>query len=242
MQENVDFKQGLVEKLRKQQDESNDYNDKVKDKMSAIAIEQLAQSLESVKRIGRECLEVEQSEAFREYRQITEQIDKLDIKKVKRTSVIPSSNAIDDPPPAAMQEENKLLKAKLDKLNSDYRHLQVMYQREKAVVNELKQDRTNYSQGRSEMERLFVQCVEEVQKEAAKRRESSQNLSGLSQTKSSKALTTSKPSLGTGLENLARKTPQPRKRDLQPKDKRRVIELLLENDNVLFFLYEKLFP
>ena len=53
--------------MKKQQEDNEEQNDRVKDKMSAIAIDQLAQSLESVKRIGKELLEVEQSEAFREY-------------------------------------------------------------------------------------------------------------------------------------------------------------------------------
>ena len=55
-QENLDFKQGLVEKLKKQQE--LDYGGK-DGKMTALAINNLAQSLESIKRISKELNHVE---------------------------------------------------------------------------------------------------------------------------------------------------------------------------------------
>lgn len=42
------------------------------DKMAALAIDNLAQSLESIKRIGKELNDIESSEAFKEYRFITQ--------------------------------------------------------------------------------------------------------------------------------------------------------------------------
>ena len=46
----MDFKHGLVEKLKKQQD--NNYGQD--GQMTALAIDNLAQSLESIKRVSRE--------------------------------------------------------------------------------------------------------------------------------------------------------------------------------------------
>ena len=70
VQENVDFKQGLVEQLKKQT-ESIVEGESSGQQMTVAAISNLAQSLESVKRLGKELNEIENSEAFQEYRFIT---------------------------------------------------------------------------------------------------------------------------------------------------------------------------
>lgn len=118
------------------------------------------------------------------------------------------------------------------------RHYQHLYDQERKVSQELKIERTNTTQGRGEMEQLFLECVEEVKRDVSKRRDS-QQIGALYQTKSSQGLINVK----TVKDRYEERTPPPKRRNiLQPKDKQRVIELLLENDKVLFFLYEKLFP
>jgi len=71
-----------------------------------------------------------------------------------------------------------------------------------------------------------LECVEEVKKNIKKRKDFQIKNSKFCTAKSSVSTTSKEPKL-TGFGG---------------QDKAKVIELLIENDNVLLFLYEKLFP
>ena len=91
------------------------------------------------------------------------------------------------------------------------------YDKEKRTGRELKTEHANYFQRRNELEDLFLNCVAEVKKDIAKRRVSQG----------------AKMPLPHELVNIEAFTAT---------DKKSVIENLMANENVLLFLYEKLFP
>ena len=104
---------------------------------------------------------------------------------------------------------------------------------EKKNSRDLKTEKTNYFSKRSQLEEFFLACIEEVRKDIQRRkavalaRESNLN-SSLHTKKDSKLQDT----LDNAIKNES----------FTPTDKRRVVDLLLSNENVLLFLYEKLFP
>lgn len=70
-----------------------------------------------------------------------------------------------------LMEENKFLKRKLDKANSQLFHVQRQLDNERQTVRELKTEQVNYASGKNDLECLFMECVEEVKKEITKRRD-----------------------------------------------------------------------
>jgi hypothetical protein len=84
---------------------------------------------------------------------------------------------------------------------------------------------------RNELEGFFLECVEEVKKDVIRRRLQSANYSVKKNTRGSAK------TLNNDMEEQ-----DPRLDQYTSTDKKKVIELLLSNENVLLFLYEKLFP
>jgi hypothetical protein len=87
---------------------------------------------------------------------------------------------------------------------------------------------------RNELEDFFLDCVEEVRKDIHRRRTTSATYSikkNLKKSTSTKAL-----------DPDTQDNQQPKLEQYTTTDKKRVIELLMSNENVLLFLYEKLFP
>ena len=82
-------------------------------------------------------------------------------------------------------------------------------------------ERANYYSKRNQLEELFIECVEEVRRDIHKRKAGTIGLHG--------DLTGS---LTDGFKI----------QHFTATDKRKIIDLLLANENVLLFLYEKLFP
>lgn len=122
------------------------------------------------------------------------------------------------------------MKFKLQKLDHANGVLRNQLEIEHKKIKELRSDKSNYLSGRNELEEFFLECVEEVKKEIQKRKEH--------QTKSSRYSVV--PTTAKSLSST--KTSKPKLGVFQNQDKFRVIELLMENDNVLLFLYEQLFP
>ena len=90
---------------------------------------------------------------------------------------------------------------------------------------------------RNELEEFFVECVEEVRKDIVRRRNQSAAYS-IKKNVNSKKHTTSKT-----IENKNDNDDSDTRLDqYTATDKKKVIELLMSNENVLLFLYEKLFP
>ena len=75
---------------------------------------------------------------------------------------------------------------------------------------------------KSEMESLFLDCVDKVKKEVGHRR--------------ARSMKTQKFGLKSKL------LPSPKSEMFSPADKRKILELLISNEQVLMMLYEKLFP
>ncbi len=90
---------------------------------------------------------------------------------------------------------------------------------------------------RSELENFFLACIEEVRKDILKRKSTSATYSNkkpnMKKSNSSRDLEDNSPYASAS---------HPKLEDYTATDKRRVIELLMSNENVLLFLYEKLFP
>jgi hypothetical protein len=99
---------------------------------------------------------------------------------------------------------------------------------ERKKTKELECGQANYISGKSELEEFFLECVEEVKKNIKKRKEFQ-----IKNTRYSKS--TAKTTVSTS-------SKEPKLAGFASQDKAKVIELLMENDNVLLFLYEKLFP
>ena len=88
--------------------------------------------------------------------------------------------------------------------------------------------KSNYISGKNELEEFFLECIEEVKKNIKKRKEMQMKNTRFSKSTAKSTVSTS--------------SKEPKLAGFASQDKAKVIELLMENDNVLLFLYEKLFP
>lgn len=142
----------------------------------------------------------------------------------------------------ALQDENERLRAdamdlrrKLEERDNLIWELRAKLENERKSSKWAQSDKANKLTKKNELEDLFLDCVEEVRKDIARRR-------AMSATYSNKKLNMRK-SMST--RSLAEATSEPeaaRIGQYTATDKRKVIELLMSNENVLLFLYEKLFP
>ena len=125
-------------------------------------------------------------------------------------------------------EESRFMKFKLDKLQVNMDLLRQQLQVERVQNRELKNEKANFISERSQLEEFFLECVDEVKKEISKRKDIQSN-SKFSH-KSTKNSISSLPTLKSRFSQFT------------SSDKQQVIEMLFQNDSVLLFLYEKLFP
>lgn len=121
----------------------------------------------------------------------------------------------------------------------DVRLNKVLLETERKANRDLKSEKSNFFSRRNQLEELFLTCVEETRKDIQRRRAGSlaqsQNLNKSLHKKAASSTTTRKQpddSLEAAIKN----------EHFTASDKRKVLELLLSNENVLLFLYEKLFP
>jgi len=108
----------------------------------------------------------------------------------------------------------------------------VQFEQERKHNKELKTEKANFYSRRNQLEELFLKCVDETRKDIERRR--AVTIARNSNLNSSFHKNHSK--FDDNLET-AMKSEQ-----FTATDKRKVLELLLSNENVLLFLYEKLFP
>ena len=129
-------------------------------------------------------------------------------------------------------KENNGLREKQESLIEDTRLSKVHFEIERKLNRDLKTEKTNFYSRRNELEELFLSCVEETRKDIQRRK--GVTLARNSNLNSSLHKGSSKhdDSLETAIKN----------EQFTATDKRKVLELLLSNENVLLFLYEKLFP
>ncbi len=91
-------------------------------------------------------------------------------------------------------------------------------------------EQANYFGKRNQLEELFLECVVEVRRDISKRKATSIGLHGNLHGNSGKR------------SNIEDTEQVIKKEHFTATDKRKVLDLLLANENVLLFLYEKLFP
>ena len=125
-----------------------------------------------------------------------------------------------------------MLRDKQGSLTEDNRLMKVQLEMERKNSRELKTEKTNFYSRRNQLEELFLNCVDETRKDIERRK--AVTLARNSNFNSSLHKGTKKhdDSLESAIKN----------EHFTASDKRKVLELLFSNENVLLFLYEKLFP
>ena len=108
------------------------------------------------------------------------------------------------------------------KYNESIKHLKNTLDNERKKIKQITANQSSLFFIKSDLENLFLECVEEVRKDISKRK-----AKNLVDQKYNKRAKTSKPE--------DRET-------MTPSDKRKILELLISNEQVLIILYEKLFP
>ena len=117
-------------------------------------------------------------------------------------------------------KENDRLREDMEIKIEEARVQKVMLTQERKQRKVIMTEQTNYYARRNQLEELFLECVEEVRKDISRRKATTIGLHG----------------------DLATDLKKPLKAHFTATDKRKVLDLLLANENVLLFLYEKLFP
>ena len=133
-----------------------------------------------------------------------------------------------------------MLRARQEALLEDNRLMKVQLENERKNGRDLKTEKTNYYSRRNQLEELFLNCVEETRKDIERRKAVT-----LARTNNLNTHLHRSSAIGGG-----KKSHLPddslesaiKNEHFTSSDKRKVLELLLSNENVLLFLYEKLFP
>lgn len=137
--------------------------------------------------------------------------------------------------------ENAELKDREMKYVDTIKHLKNQIDSEKKNARCLRADKVNFMTQRNELEEFFLQCIEEVRKDIVKRKTISSSYSTKKNMKRSTS-TASMKMMGAGGSQQQEEQANAKLDNFTATDKRKVIELLMSNENVLLFLYEKLFP
>lgn len=114
------------------------------------------------------------------------------------------------------------------------RLFKVQLETERKLSRDLKIEKTNFYSRRNEIEELFLHCVNEARKDIERRK--AVTLAQNSNFNNSLHKVSSKKKHDDSLETAIKNE------HFTAADRRKVLELLLSNENVLLFLYEKLFP
>jgi len=118
-------------------------------------------------------------------------------------------------------------------------HLKSQLEAEKRNLRQIKSAKTNYLLEKGELEDFFLQCIEEVRKEILTRRMKSAQLLSRNaskvMTRASSARHFPKAAVPESADDIKLEL-------FTESDKRKVIELLVSNEQVLLFLHQSLFP
>ncbi|CAI2360921.1 unnamed protein product [Moneuplotes crassus] len=128
-------------------------------------------------------------------------------------------------------EENKKLKENELKYQDRINNLRDKLKQQKMKTIEANSNKVNYFSNRNDLEDFFLNCIEEVKKDIKKRREKQDGYQ-------SKKLSRS----NSEIVNKNRRIKGPKYENFTKTDKKKVIEMLISNEQVLLFLYEHLFP
>lgn len=118
-------------------------------------------------------------------------------------------------------------------------HLKSQLEAERRNLRQIKSAKTNYLLEKGELEDFFLQCIEEVRKEILTRRMKSAQL--LSRN-ASKVMTRSSSARHFPKAAVPESADDIKLEMFTDSDKRKVIELLVSNEQVLLFLHQSLFP
>lgn len=130
-------------------------------------------------------------------------------------------------------KENNDLREKQEVLIEETRLSKVLLETERKANRELKSEKSNFYSRRNQLEELFLNCVEETRKDINRRRAG---------TLAQNANLNKSLHKGVGKKHDDSLESAIKNEHFTASDKRKVLELLLSNENVLLFLYEKLFP
>ena len=128
--------------------------------------------------------------------------------------------------------ENNVLRNNQGSMIEDNRLMKVQLENERKASRELKTEKTNFYSRRNQLEELFLNCVEETRKDIERRKAVTLARNSNFSSHLHKGTKKHDESLESAIKN----------EHFTASDKRKVLELLLSNENVLLFLYEKLFP
>lgn len=123
-----------------------------------------------------------------------------------------------------LQEIERFMTAQEQKFHESLRHLQKTLDLERRRMKSANAVKSSAFMEKSELEGIFLECVDEVRKEVMRRR--------------AKSIMRTKYPLKTTSTGQNEK----KQGNFTPNDKRKILELLISNEQVLVFLYEKLFP
>jgi hypothetical protein len=144
----------------------------------------------------------------------------LELKDSVGTSILPSQS--ESPTQEAPSDYFRQIESRYLETAA---HLKKQLANEERQLRELQRGRVDYNLDKGEIEDLFLECIEEVKQEIAARRVKSLQFSHRSPTRTRR------------LEEAEVKLEQ-----FTDADKRRVIEQLVSKEEVLSFLYTRLFP
>mmetsp|Transcript_17305 Transcript_17305/g.31176 ORF Transcript_17305/g.31176 Transcript_17305/m.31176 type:complete len:367 (+) Transcript_17305:3808-4908(+) len=143
----------------------------------------------------------------------------VELKDSMNQSMIPSKS--ESP---TMESPSNYFKQIESRYTETAAHLRKQLENEEKILRDLQRGRVDYNLDKGEIEDIFMECIEEVKKEIAAR-------------KAKTVQFTHRSPLRKRLEDQEVKLEQ-----FTDADKRKVIELLVSKEDVLAFLYSKLFP
>ena len=136
--------------------------------------------------------------------------------------------------------ENERLKQNQEKSQEMIFTLKSKLKEQKRKTTMANSNKVNYLAEKSDLEDFFLDCIEQVRKDIVKRKAKSDSLSGPRRlNKSSSALNYEG---GLGVNGKIKGLSKAKLKNFTKTDKSKVIEMLISNEQVLLFLYEKLFP
>ena len=123
--------------------------------------EGMRQSQGSVQRIQKELQQIEESDAVKEYKFITQQIDEIARGK---SPTMPLSEDVPQ-----MQQENNYMRLKIDKLNQQLQMTKHQLELERRSNREHRSQTSNGIASKNELEQFFMECINEVKKDVQRR-------------------------------------------------------------------------
>mmetsp|Transcript_31542 Transcript_31542/g.35850 ORF Transcript_31542/g.35850 Transcript_31542/m.35850 type:complete len:480 (+) Transcript_31542:41-1480(+) len=155
--------------------------------------------------------------------------------------------------------DEEMMLCKLDKYlwefkcqqEEDTNELKAIFEQERQKNTRLKTQRANIMTNKNELEAFFLDCVDEVRKEILRRRSGGQSYSNYSveggigrgpmnYSAELSSLGMQRSSAASG--EFMSEFPGNPQSSIPVEEQRRILELMISNENILYYLYEKMFP